>query len=654
MGSLSDPINIGPIELMKQRLTVVPLYFDSNFIFSGTPVTLVPSTTGTAFRIAAPQTMLRKRFYLTFSKSGDLIQKFYAPIPKFPVDIVKGTVTRTVTPSTTLYINKGGISVPLYIDVPNPPYDVVSVNISPSDGTFVLNTTLLSFSKSTSRLYYYVQQSSADFAGTSFNLALTLGGTDSSSYQLSASTINIQVKPADPDPAPFVDMLVLENNRGNVKIKVKSNKLAYVYCATGYQYMPEPTYTMVKNKNLSSTYQFSKPIYHSGYVDTSSFEGVVVIDGLTPSYYYTTYCYTMNLNGVPSLTYSRLSFQNKAPQRIATFTMKINQPTVSQELREEYVKRLATLMQIETPRLAEKLFCKSEAPVGSEANTTYITYYVMPDPTNNEDDISPINLVRSLNKQRSNIVKFIPTLDAGNLLVMKEVKVTPPTFRTRPIMDRRGTDWMTINVTSSVCGYAMVAAQPIQGTRWLLSTNSTLFFFENQIIKGTYSVDKEFYPYGIQNANGENNTFSKYGGSTYKPTNNSLRRRRLKVIEYTDLALVERYPTSFQLNNSLNQSNLPEKFLFNRTIDDTSQVWTINVTGLQDNLIYNVYVGLVSDKPVYPDYMDQDYVVQLNLKTVQRRSRFLYLCQLCSTSTLSTQGSSPRSRLGCWWDTSSR
>ena len=57
--------------------------------------------------------------------------------------------------------------------------------------------------------------------------------------------------------------------------------------------------------------------------------------------------------------------------------MKVNQGIVSQELREEYIKRLATLMEVPSSRVQEKLFCISEAPVGSEQDTTYITYYVL-------------------------------------------------------------------------------------------------------------------------------------------------------------------------------------------------------------------------------------------------------------------------------------
>lgn len=624
VGSMSDPINIGAIEAMKQRLIATPLYFDGNFAFGDTPVTLVPGSTGNTFRLAAPQDMLLKTFYVTWSKSGDIVSKFYAPIPKFPVQIVKGTLTRQVTPSVTEYANIGGLSVPLYITINNPPYAQIDVKITvtnPQASLVTLNTSLLSFGKSNMRLYYVITAIGAAFSDPSINLLFTLSGVDSTSFALTTASIAIPAKPNDAEPAPFAEFVVKQNRRGSVDIYIKSSKLAYIYCVTGFQYMPEPTYDMTVGKNLTkSIYSYSKPVYHEGYLDGSLFEGTITIDGLTPGTAYTTYCYTMNLNKIPSKTFSKVSYTNMAAQKIGTFTMKVNQDLVSQELRDEYVKRLATIMGITSDRVQEKLFCKSEAPVGSEPGSTYLTYYVLPDALNNDVDLSPISLIRQLNKRRTDIQKFVPLLDPGNLLVMKEIKDAPPTFLSRPIMDKRGTDWISINITSSSCGYVSVSAQVINGTRWLLSTNTTLFFFENQVIQGFYNPESEFYPFGIQNANGEVNTFKKYGGDDYKPTTS---RRLLKVLEYTNLTLKDRYPTGFQMLLGLNQTNQPEKFTKSQVVDDTTKTWTVNITGLTDNLIYNFYVSAVSDRPRYPDYQNPDYVAQVNLKTVKKRRKIV-------------------------------
>ena len=77
-------------------------------------------------------------------------------------------------------------------------------------------------------------------------------------------------------------------------------------------------------------------------------------------------------------------------------------------------------MGITSNRTSEKIDCIGETAAGSEPNTTYITYYVVPDVKVSDPDISPISLVRNLNKNRNQIEKFIPTLNPGNILLMKE------------------------------------------------------------------------------------------------------------------------------------------------------------------------------------------------------------------------------------------
>lgn len=176
-----------------------------------------------------------------------------------------------------------------------------------------LNQTTVEMLKGVFLQRYTVDQIDEDYAGSSITIDFTMTGTDSPSFQLSTAQLIIPVKPADPEPAPFADMLVQENNRGNIKLYVKSNKLAYIYCVTAYIHMPDPTYEEVRNGTLGLKYSYSKPIYTEGYIKGSDFEGVLNITGLTPGVQYSTYCYTLNLNRVPSTTFRKISYTNKPP-----------------------------------------------------------------------------------------------------------------------------------------------------------------------------------------------------------------------------------------------------------------------------------------------------------------------------------------------------
>ena len=82
VGSFSNPITITTFGAFKHRMSIVPLYFDSAFIFSKNPIVILRTSTTESFQIAVPQTMLRTRFYLTFTTIGDVRPQYYCNDPK--------------------------------------------------------------------------------------------------------------------------------------------------------------------------------------------------------------------------------------------------------------------------------------------------------------------------------------------------------------------------------------------------------------------------------------------------------------------------------------------------------------------------------------------------------------------------------------------
>lgn len=95
----------------------------------------------------------------------------------------------------------------------------------------------------------------------------------------------------------------------------------------------------------------------------------------------------------------------------------------------------------------------------------------------------------------------------------------------------------------------------------------------------------------------------------------------LKVLLYTQLTLMDRFPTSFQMAKMLNQTNEPELHVVRVPVNDYSSETSVVIEGLKDNILYNVYLSATNDLPDFPDYMDNDYVAQINLKTVKKRSK---------------------------------
>jgi hypothetical protein len=241
VGTFSDWIDVGANEVMKQRLLLTTLYYDSNFILQGNPITLVPNSNNSQFRFAVPQTMGQTLFYITWLKSGDITQKFYSKIAKLPVYVVKGTLLRTLTIGTTLYGNLAdgthiGKSIPIDISTSYPPYEQVIVTITVTNAQaskISLNDTSIALNRAVELERYYVNSIASTYTEATINLSFALSGTDASSYQLSASTASIPVNPPDLTPATFVALYVYDNTLAYVEMYVKSDKLAYVYCVTG-------------------------------------------------------------------------------------------------------------------------------------------------------------------------------------------------------------------------------------------------------------------------------------------------------------------------------------------------------------------------------------------------------------------------------------
>ena len=185
------------------------------------------------------------------------------------------------------------------------------------------------------------------------------------------------------------------------------------------------------------------------------------------------------MNGVESGGYSLVNFTSVDPQNSASFTLQINQNTVVSSIRDEFVKRLSTIMGISSNRTVEKISCAGEELVANEPNTTYITYYVLADPQETSIDISPIYLVRSLNNNRDQIEKFVTALNPGNLLLIEELRLKEPFWSIRASGISSGYNDIAFNIQANTCGYLYVSARKIDNTKWLDPTESLLYFYEN-------------------------------------------------------------------------------------------------------------------------------------------------------------------------------
>jgi hypothetical protein len=309
------------------------------------------------------------------------------------------------------------------------------------------------------------------------------------------------------------------------------------------------------------------------------------------------------------------------PQRTATFTLQINQERITSELLNEYRKRFSALMHVDSSRLSLHPNCPGDEldSILNQSNTTFLTYYLQPDLAEENADLAPIQLVRSFNRNQDAIRKFIPLLEAGDFLLLEEVKAKNIYHAVRPFVIDVGYTYIAFNVSATTCGRVFGIVEPLFFSKWFYATNSTIFAFENNIINGVYSPDVQFFPYGESSLSLESNSFEYFNYSPFFGNITSSSKRLLATLHYSEASRVLRFPATFQLGLGLNSSNIKVDISFSETIKGAGSPVTINVTNLTPNTVHNIYIGFANNNPI-PTLLKNDFVAQINIKTLRRVS----------------------------------
>ena len=82
------------------------------------------------------------------------------------------------------------------------------------------------------------------------------------------------------------------------------------------------------------------------------------------------------------------------------------------------------------------------------------------------------------------------------------------------------------------------------------------------------------------------------------------------------------YVTSYQIFSQLNYTNLPAVNTSVRVNDDT-QTYQLNLTGLADKLIYRIFITTENDWPKYNKLLEDTSVQRIEAKTIKIRSNLI-------------------------------
>ena len=138
--------------------------------------------------------------------------------------------------------------------------------------------------------------------------------------------------------------------------------------------------------------------------------------------------------------------------------MQVKQDSIASDMKNEIISRIAGMLSIDKSRVVQRTSNCTQTRDSlsyNTANTTYLHLYVLPDPTSENDNNAPINLVRNLNTRTTEIKAFISRLADGDLLQMQEVPYNIPGFAVRPVYTSSTytTITTTVNTSSILLSY---------------------------------------------------------------------------------------------------------------------------------------------------------------------------------------------------------
>ncbi|CAK70993.1 unnamed protein product (macronuclear) [Paramecium tetraurelia] len=600
VGSYSDEIIMNITDTADFTLTLSPNVLDSQIIITPNPVQIVAGSKQAKFRVAAPRTILLQTYYIQWSKTGDTLPVTYAPLRLTPLQMVKGTLKRKLTIEKMEYMPRNGTSYPLYITTNNPPYQQLLIRIG-----FKMNVTAdvplrqkwfitdkrleqlkLTYAELVDSGVDITEHSIANLSSTQLEMAklqysvnydlnisinypskedtLTLyyrlRGYDADSFELDVQEMIIPIRDQEFRKPKILETKVLEVTRSTATFQVTTDIKGFIFYVYADQHMPNPIFEETKEPNLDNvTLSHSNPLYGVDYVRTTTLDVNFTISKLSPNHNYEIFIFVMNLNKVDNPTFMKVFFQTLKSQRIALLTLKINQATIDNEVKMDYIQKVAEMIGITKARLLERTTECKQTTLDVSTSNSYLFWnlIILPDPSNMNEYTKPLILAQTLNSRRAEIQKFITRLDDEPFFTLEEISDNIPSFVINPEMIDRTTSSISVRFKVSYCGKAYLTVRKRENSQSLSIVNETIFAQELQSVQ---------------------------------------------------------FPSAYQIKNALNESNQ----VINQTkitIQDTDAFYQYNYTDLDQKTVYDIYISLENDFIANPELFSNDSVARFTAKT---------------------------------------
>jgi len=208
-GTYSDLITIGTLDGSRFQQDVVITASINGFKFIPSVIDFFVGDISNTFKVGCDKNVKARTYPLNFSQSQDeSLTNLYGDL--FNIRIIVTDNPITITIPSTIYVIRGGTSLPIPITLVNPPYSDLQIlivfNEAFFNGAFRIDadysSPALNFTVN-QRTQYLAFVATTKLAISSFTISLELDGSNYESYRLSTDTVEIIVIDKNL-PTPFI------------------------------------------------------------------------------------------------------------------------------------------------------------------------------------------------------------------------------------------------------------------------------------------------------------------------------------------------------------------------------------------------------------------------------------------------------------------
>jgi hypothetical protein len=400
-GTATQLIPVALVYPCALNLTLTPLL--PGLTVTPQVVDLTVGQTTAYFRISAAQTTPTQNYTMIWSTAGEVVPRYYTPLPKLVVSVVNTQIYQVLMDSIDP-VPIGGASVPVRVSITNPPdLDLtVEMMLDPELEGVALDPDQLHFMPGDSELYFRLVATSAARAGISV-VSVRLSGTNAAYYTLSSASLPFTIA-SDSGLTPAMSPIATSYlGKSKATITLSGNVMGTVYYMCALAGTATPPFDEVKTAG-PAPHLSPRSLYGSVYLHANR-TATAALKDLIAARTYSLFGYLEDLMGRVSPVIS--STFNTRPLSAPVYTsIRINQTYLNDVEVGLALEAVGLLLALEDYRMPVLQIDSSAA----RNNMTILTFALVDTPFSDAYP-SPLDMVSYLSGNKSKLAARIANFD---------------------------------------------------------------------------------------------------------------------------------------------------------------------------------------------------------------------------------------------------